>query len=231
MKILTYSAEVIGTIEAQDLRNRSLRTFPLLNSGYHYGASESNVTYPEGELERITLKAGRGNYKGLGTVRDALDAGTLMTDKRLKTQSAIVCEMIDALRDAGKGDYKVVKVITLFNPVKLFVLLSNGNEEDDILYLSVNGRSNGTGQRKELNWPEGVSKQSKRSKKAYWERKLKAAERNMASLKKYIAGIEAGIEAGKLEESYDGELEQLKEHVCFGEGDLKAARDGVARNS
>jgi hypothetical protein len=180
MALLTFSTEVIGTLELEDLREESIRQFPRLDSGYHYGASESNVTYPEGLLERISLKAKRGHYSGIGTVSDTLDSTTLLNSRRLKTQTNIIQNMIESLQECGKGDYKVTKVITLFNPIKLFVLLSNGNEDEDILYMSINSWSNGSGHRKELNWPEGVPFESKRSRREYFTKRLNKAtkERN-----------------------------------------------------
>jgi hypothetical protein len=172
---LTFTTEVMGTLELDDLREESIRQYPRMNQGYHYGASESNVTYPEGLLERISLKAHRGRYAGIGTVSDALDSTTLLNERRIKIQTKIVQNMIESLQECGKGDYKVAKVITLFNPIKLFVLLSNGNEDENIIYMSINSWSNGSGQRREVNWPEGVPFKSKSTRRAYFAKELAKA--------------------------------------------------------
>lgn len=206
MSLLTFSTEVIGTLELDDLRETSLEAYPKLSQGYHYGASESNVTYPKGELERIDLKARRGRYSGIGTATKALDQSTLLTEKRLKAQTKIVQEMIESLEENGKGTYKIMQVVTLFNPIKLFVLLSNGKEEEDILYMSINSWSNGSGQRKELNWPDGVPFESKRTRRGYIEKQVKAAQKKVDAIKKDIEQIESG----KRQENYEGHLKSLK---------------------
>lgn len=206
MATLTHTSEIIGTLELRDMRDNSLTRAGAVSSSYHYGASESNVTYPEGMLERVTLKAGNGRYSGIGVAVDALDKSTLLTDKRLKAQQAIVQEMIESLEENGKGTFEVKKVVVLFNPIKLFVLLSNGNEADDIVYMSVNGRSNGSGQRKELNWPEGVLTSSKRARREYWEKQLKKAEKKLANILKSIAKFDAGT----VVETYKGEEKSLR---------------------
>ena len=86
------------------------------------------------------------------------------------------------------------------------MLLSNGNEADDIVYMSVNGRSNGSGQRKELNWPEGVLTSSKRARREYWEKQLKKAEKKLANILKSIAKFDAGT----VVETYKGEENSLR---------------------
>lgn len=228
MATLTHTSEVMSTLELEDLRESSLAQYPRLSQGYHYGASESNVTYPEGLLERINLKAGNGRYSGLGTVANALDETTLLNGKRLKAQTSIIGEMIESLAESGQGDFKIVKVITLFNPIKLFVLLSNGNVEQDIVYMSVNGRSNGSGQRKELNWPEGVSFTCKRSRRVYFEKQVKAAQKKVDDINKTIEKFESG----KREEAYSGELNGLKTwQLKSATDDLTWAQEGLANNS
>lgn len=194
---LTFTTEVLGTLELEDLREDSIRQYPRMNQGYHYGASESNVIYPEGLLERISLKAHRGRYAGIGTVSDALDSTTLLNERRIKIQTKIVQNMIDSLQECGKGDYKVAKVITLFNPIKLFVLLSNGNEDESIIYMSINSWSNGSGQRREVNWPEGVPFESKATRRASITKQLTKATGELNNLQMKI-------------DNYTGEVRDLK---------------------
>ena len=228
MATLTHTSEVMSTLELEDLREESIRRYPRLSQGYHYGASESNVTYPEGLLERITLKAERGRYAGIGTVSDTLDSTTLLNERRIKTQTNIVQNMLDSLQECGKGDYKVVKVITLFNPIKLFVLLSNGNEDEDIVYMSINSWSNGSGQRKELNWPEGVPFESKQTRRVYFEKQVKAAQKKVDGINKEIEQIESG----KCPESYPGQLDSLKTwQLNFAIDNLASAQQRLARAS
>ena len=162
MVYLTHTAEAIPAAELTKLREHSIENFANVSARYHYGSSESNATYPEGQLYRIGLKAHRGQHGGIGVVTNALDETTLMTEKRLRVQQGLVAELIEALDDAGHKGYEVEKVIVLFAPIKIFVLLSNGIVDENIIYMSLNGLSNGSGQRKEINWPEGVRTTPKR---------------------------------------------------------------------
>lgn len=228
MATLIHTSDVMSTLELEDLRDDSLAQYPRVSRGYHYGASESNVTYPEGLLERISLKADNGRYSGLGVVTNALDETTLLAGKRLQAQTSIIDEMIESLAENDRGDYKVVKVITLFNPIKLFVLLSNGDAEQDIVYMSINGRSNGSGHRKELNWPEGVKVTSKRSRRAYFEKQVKSAQKKVDDIHRVIEKFESG----KREEAYSGELDSLKTwQLEYANSDLTRMQDALARAS
>lgn len=225
-KLMSYTQELVGTIELEDMREQAKKDFVALDASYHYGASATNLSVPEGMLERIKVRVGNGTYKGIGKVVKALDETTQLSAKKLKAQAAIVAELIDALKDADKGDYKVAEVVVLFNPVKMFVLLSNGNAVEDIVYCSVSGKSNGTGTRKEINWPEGVDKTSKAARKASFEKSLAKYERNKASLLKTIARLEAEGE------EYPRQLEFYKGMQMRGiESDIAWAKAGLERNS
>ena len=222
-KLISYTQEVIGTVELEAMREQAAADYKHLARAYHYGASATNLSVPEGLLERIKVRVGNGTYKGVGKVVKALDE-TQLSEKKLKAQTAIVVEMIEALKDAGK-DYKVAQVVVLYNPVKLFVLLSNGNAAEDIVYCAVSGKSNGTGTRKEINWPEGVEKTSKAGRKAFFEKSLAKYERNKASMLKTIARLEAEGE------EYPRQLEFYKGTQMRGiESDIAWAKAGLERN-
>lgn len=219
-KLISYTQEVIGTVELEAMREQAAADYKHLARAYHYGASATNLSVPEGLLERIKVRVGNGTYKGVGKVVKALDE-TQLSEKKLKAQTAIVAEMIEALKDAGK-DYKVAQVVVLYNPVKLFVLLSNGNAAEDIVYCAVSGKSNGTGTRKEINWPEGVEKTSKRTRLAFFTKELKAAEKAVKESEETIAAIKRGERNSDLK-LYTLTLRFAKERVERAQAGLASA--------
>lgn len=114
-------------------------------------------------------------------------------------------------------------MVVLYNPVKLFVLLSNGNTAEDIVYCGVSGKSNGTGTRKEINWPEGVEKMSKRKRLAFYTKELKAAEKDVKHSEEKVAAIKRGESKSDLK-LYTLTLRFAKERV-------ERAQIGLARIS
>lgn len=132
--------EVIGELSA-----RSVIEAPRLDAAYHYGARPSNITLPADVTHKVSCVVGGGRFSGFGRVCKGFPEELGLPPKSYKVHRNNLLDLIDNLEVLGKGKYEIVESIVLFNPIKFFVLLSNGKPEERLIYHYTNGRSNGTG--------------------------------------------------------------------------------------
>lgn len=191
MTMLNISKTLIGTIDAD---SRALKSQENLKLGYLYGVSKSNVTIPTGACFEITVQLYRDRQKGVGMVTNTLAEQTLLTPRRIKAHEQNVRKLIEVLNTDGT-EWSVQTVAVIFAPVRLYILISNGEKE--IVYRSKNGMSNGTGVT-EVVGERGQMKNSEASvpPQEWYDSTVRSIEIEQSMETRYHARVAEYLEAG-----------------------------------